>query len=292
MDITLRDAEILRLLRRHRFLRSHHVATLLGGSSQQLLRRLQKLYHHGYIERPVCQLDYFKSGGSRSMVHALGNRGAAFLLRTENSARLDFSARNRFATRLFLDHALMVSDILVALEIACRQRGNARLRYADSMALTSRSDAQWSIAPRGGARIAVIPDAIFALETTRADGATDSVLFCLEADRGTMPVQSANPLRTSIARKLIAYEASWRANIFRQRFHAARVQVLTVTNSAARLESISVCASGYVSAGGLFHFSTLDEILAAPDAFLDSLLARWQPAHPQHTLAFSATSAA
>jgi hypothetical protein len=70
------------------------------------------------------------------------------------------------------------------------------------------------------------------------------------------------------------------------------VQVLTVTNSPARLESISVCASGYVSAGGLFHFTTLDEILAAPDAFLDSLLARWTPVHPQHTLAFSATAAA
>lgn len=294
MELTPRDAEILRLLRRHRFLRSNHIAALLGDSRQQLLRRLQKLYHHGYVERPPCQLDYFHRGGSLAMVYGLGNRGAAFLLRTENSVpvRLDWNARNRSATRLFLDHALMISEILVSLETACRARGDVRLRHSEELAHSARGDtARWSIPARGMERTAVIPDAVFALERTQPDGSTDSVLYCLEADRGTMPVQSANQHRTSIARKLTAYETSWRTNIFRQRFNATRVQVLTVTTSAARLDSITACAGNRVSAAGLFHFTAFPDILVSSAQFLDSLLMRHVHSLPQSDIGFSRRTA-
>jgi len=277
MELTPRDVEILRLLRRHRFLRSNHIAALLGDSRQQLLRRLQKLYHHGYVERPLCQLDYFHRGGSLAMVYGLGNRGAAFLLRTENSSpiRLDWNARNRSATRQFLDHALMISEILVTLETASRARGDVRFRHAEELEHSAHGDAaRWSITARGVEHITVIPDAVFALERMQMDGSTDSVFYCLEADRGTMPVQSANEHRTSIARKIAAYETSWRTNIFRQRFNATRVQILTVTTSAARLDSITACARIRVSAAGLFHFVRFSNILASPTDFIDFLLAR------------------
>lgn len=277
MKLTPRDAEILRLLRRHRFLRSNHVADLLGESRQQLLRRLQRLYHHGYVERPLNQLDYFHRGGSQQMVHGLGNRGVAFLLRKESSVpmRLDWNARNRSATRLFLDHALMISDVLVALETACRACGDVRIRYSDELPHSARGDAsRWNIFARGGERMSVIPDAMFTLERTRVDGSVESVLYCLEADRGTMPVQSANPHRTSIARKFSAYETSWRTNVFRQRFSAARVQVLTVTTSASRRDSIMACAHTGRSAPGLFQFAAFSDISASPALFLDSLLKR------------------
>jgi len=294
MELTPRDAEILRLLRRHRFLRSNHIAALLCDSRQQLLRRLQKLYHHGYVERPLCQLDYFQRGGSLAMVYGLGNRGAAFLLRAEKSVpvRLDWNARNRSATRLFLDHALMISEILVALETACRARGDVRLRHTEELEHSAHGDAaRWSITAHGAEHITVIPDAVFALERTQADGSTDSVLYCLEADRGTMPVQSANQHRTSIARKLTAYETSWRTNIFRQRFNATRVQVLTVTTSAARLDSITDCASSQVSATGLFHFTAFTDILVSSAQFLDSLLTRHVHSLPQSDISFSRRTA-
>ena len=218
------------------------------------------------------------------MVYGLGNRGAAFLLRRENSTpiRLDWNARNRNTTRLFLDHALMISEILVALETACRARGDVRLRHAEELEHSAHGDvARWSITARGAEHITVIPDAVFALERTQADGSTDSVLYCLEADRGTMPVQSANQHRTSIARKLTAYETSWRTYIFRQRFNATRVQVLTVTTSAARLDSIKDCASAQVSAAGLFHFTAFTDILVSSARFLDSLLTRHVQLLPQ-----------
>ena len=129
MELTPRDADMLRLLRRHRFLRSHHIAALLGGSRQQLLRRLQKLYHHGYVERPTCQLDYYQQPGSRSIAYGLASRGAAHLRRVDNIpfSELDWISRNRAVKRLFLEHALMVSYIMVALEIASQKRGEMRL---------------------------------------------------------------------------------------------------------------------------------------------------------------------
>ena len=277
MKLTARDAEILRLLRRHRFLRSNHIAALLRDSRQQLLRRLQKLYHHGYVERPPCQLDYFHRTGSQAMVYGLGNRGAAFLHRTESSVpiRLDHNARNRSATRLFLDHALMISDVLVALETTCRACGDVRIRYAEELPHSANGDvSRWSIADSSGERTAVIPDAVFALERTRADGTVDSVLYCLEADRGTMPVQSSNPHRSSIARKFSAYETSWRTSVFKQRFNASRVQVLTVTTSATRRTSIMECAYTSRRSPGLFQFVALSDIHASPVAFLDFLRTR------------------
>ena len=77
--LTERDREIIRLVHRHRFLRSTQIMALIGGSSQQLLRRLKLLYHHGFLDRPRAQLDYYHQGGSRHIVYGLGNKGRALL---------------------------------------------------------------------------------------------------------------------------------------------------------------------------------------------------------------------
>ena len=52
MQLTERDRKIIQQVGRHRFLRSRHIIALIGGSPQQLLRRLKLLFHHGYLERP------------------------------------------------------------------------------------------------------------------------------------------------------------------------------------------------------------------------------------------------
>lgn len=281
MELTPRDAEILRLVQRHRFLRSHQLAALIGGSRQQLLRRLQSLYHHGFVERPLAQIDYYQRGGSQSMVYGLANRGAAHLARADGHSvpRLDWNVRNRHTTRLFLEHALMISEIIVALELAARSiPGVHILHHGES--------SKWKIPMRGSAPVTVIPDALFSIQHN-----ADTILFALEADRGTMPVQSANRSRSSIARKLTAYEASWRANIFRQRFDATRVQVLTITTSAARLASITEHARSHVSAAGLFHFTTLAQLTASPTKFLATLVDNKTPATAQATFEFAALPA-
>ena len=53
------DVEIVRQLARHRFLRSTHIAALVGRSLDRTNDRLSRLFHAGYIDRPRAQLDYY-----------------------------------------------------------------------------------------------------------------------------------------------------------------------------------------------------------------------------------------
>jgi len=79
LRLTERDRAIVRLVHRYRFLRSSQIASLVGINSQGLLRRLQLLYHLGFLERPRAQIDYYHRGGSREMVYGLGSKGTSLL---------------------------------------------------------------------------------------------------------------------------------------------------------------------------------------------------------------------
>ena len=248
-------------------MRSHQIADLVGGSRQQVLRRLQRLYHHGYLERPACQIDYYQTGGSRSIAYGLAGRGAAHLRRVDDTpfSRLDWTSRNRSVKRLFLEHALMVSDIMVALEIACRQRGDVRLLIEHEIPLpvathNQRAPFQWTVTGSGKDKLGVISDRVFAMEF--GDN-RERILCFLEADRGTMPVERAKHDASSIARKLHAYALTWKAGIHRSRFGTSRVRVLTVTSGESRCENIRAVASSVRIGSGLFVQTIIQS--AVPD---------------------------
>src|SRR6266404_5000054 len=84
LRLTERDRDILALVRRHRFLVSDDIKALVSGSQQQILRRLQRLFHHGYLDRPRSQLNYFHQGGSNSIVYGLDRKGAKVLAAEPN----------------------------------------------------------------------------------------------------------------------------------------------------------------------------------------------------------------
>src|SRR5512134_564936 len=75
--ITERDVAILEATARHRFVRSTHVQALMPDEpAVKILRRLHKLYHNGYVDRPRAQIDYHLSGGgSKPMAYGLTSRG-------------------------------------------------------------------------------------------------------------------------------------------------------------------------------------------------------------------------
>ena len=272
MDFTARDAEILRAMNRHRFLRSHQIADLVGGSRQQVLRRLQKLYHHGYVERPTCQLDYYQRPGSRSIAYGLANRGAAHLRRVDNTpfSRLDWTSQNRAVKRLFLEHALMVSDIMVALEIACRKRGDLRLLIEHEIPLPEstnreRDPFRWTVTVSGKQKLGVIPDRVFALEFTASK---ERILCFLEADRGTMPIRRGGLDASSFERKFVAYEETWRREIHTLRFGDKRLRVLAVTDNEERAAHLQLACASLHAGQGIFLFSTRQRIAEAGDALL------------------------
>ena len=268
MQLTERDRDIIRLIHRHRFLRSHQIIALLGGSPQHLLRRLKLLYHHGFLERPRAQIDYYHQGGSRHIIYGLGNKSWTFLKQELGVAfrEVSWGEKNRAVGRMFLEHALLVSDVMVAIELACRKRDGIRLLYEDQLALRSeRQPFQWRVKRQDGIKLGVIPDRVFALEYLDQNGQTQRVHFFLEADRGTMPVVRSGLTQTSFYRKLLAYEATWTQKIHQRHLGIHRFRVLTVTTIAARVKSLLEACSQLKRGHGLFLFA--DRTVLEKDLF-------------------------
>ena len=273
MQMTPRDLDILRQIAAHRFLRSSQIAALVGGSAQQVLRRLRLLFHHGYLERPCAQIDYYHNGGgSQEMVYGLASRGAGRLRRDLDMpfSRMDWSGKNKRAGRLFLEHALMVSDIMVALEFACRKSPGIRLLTdADiplpPVAKKSREPFHWHVNLSTRHRVGVIPDSVFGLEYADLPEGRNRAWFFLEADRGTMPVLRQNLDQTSFFRKMLAYEATWTQSIHRTRLGVHRFRVLTITNSPERAANLAAACGQLERGQGLFLFGDSAALLAGDD---------------------------
>ncbi len=272
MQLTERDREIIRLVDRHRFLHSSQIVALIGGSSQQLLRRLKLLYHHGFLERPRAQLEYYRQSGSHHIVYGLGNKGGTLLKQEFGIAlrRVSWGEKNRAVGRIFLEHALLVSDVMVTIELACRKRGFQLLTEKELAPPDKKQPFRWRVNINNRLQLGIIPDRVFALEIPDADGKRQRRYFFLEADRGTMPVKRRNLSQTSFYRKLIAYEATWSQNLHRTRFGFNRFRVITVTTSAGRRNSLVEACSELERGRGLFLFT--DHSILSDDIFSSAWL--------------------
>lgn len=250
LQLTNRDRQIIRHVFRHRFLRSTHILALIDGSKQQTLRRLQGLYHHGYLDRPRAQIDYYRRG-SRAMVYALGNKGMALLEREDGIPRrkLNWTADNRTVTRFFMEHTLAVAEAMVAIEYSCRKQGIELIPHSDIAF-------KWSVPVRYNdavVTVGIIPDRVFGLRDKKRPNEIAWVF--IEADRATMPVQRRSLKQTSFARKLIAYHETWRRKVLADDF--PRFRVLTVTTSEDRVEHLLKAnrTLGQGKGSGLFLFT-------------------------------------
>jgi DNA-binding Lrp family transcriptional regulator len=256
IQLTGRDREIIRLVHRHRFLRSHQIVALLSASPQQVLRRLKSLYHHGFLTRPRAQLEYYQRGGTRPIVYGLSSKGGK-LLEQELGITVSGNENDDGVGRMFLDHALLVSDVMVSIELACRNSGDIRLLYEDQLTLQSEQNQfQWRVKVHDhGVMLGVFPDRVFALEYADHGGQMQRVYFFLEADRGTMPVVRSGLTQTSFFRKLLAYEATWTQKVHQRKLGIHRFRVLTVTTNAMRITSLLEACSRLKRGHGLFLFA-------------------------------------
>lgn len=272
-----RDWQIIRVVHRHRFLRSDQIVAFIGGSQQQIVRRLQLLFHHGYLERPQAQLESYYRPGSRTIVYGLGNKGEE-LLRREFGITVSWRDKNRAAGRMLLEHTLLVADVMMSIELACRKRGDVQVVYEDDLAIgTERQPFQWRVTIPSGEKLTIIPDFVFALDYPDVAGQNQRAYFFLEADRGTMPVKRHSLSQTSFYRKLLAYETTWVQDIHRQQLGIHRFRVLTVTTIPKRVETLAQACSELKRGHGLFLFA--NESILSGDVF--SRL--WQTGKPGET---------
>jgi hypothetical protein len=241
----------------------------VGGSKQQIVRRLQLLYHHGYLERPHAQLEYYGKSGSRHLIYGLGNKAAGVLKNGARSRDSRWSEKNRSVRRVFFEHALLVSDIMVSFELSCRATAGIKFVSADELKLPGSTDSQikWRVRLNGHARLGIIPDRMFALDSVGGDGRVNRAFFFLEADRGTMPVIRKNLAQSSCYRKLLAYEATWTQRLHHKVLGLHRFRVLTVTKSAKRVDAVLRACAQLKSGRGLFLFCDEAAFKAEDDIF-------------------------
>ncbi len=189
-----------------------------------------------------------------------------------------WSERNNVIGRIYLEHTLFVSDVMVAIELACQKHGGIRLLYEEQLALRSqRQPFGWRVKIQNGWKLGVVPDRVFALEFPDASGNSQRAYFFLEADRGTMPVTRQTLSQTSFVRKLLAYEATWTQKIHQRQLGIHRFRVLTVTTSAARVKSLIDACSQLERGHGLFLFA--DKTILSGDIFSRV----WQSGKPGET---------
>ena len=277
--LTEDDVAIIRHIARHRFLRSTHIAALVGRSLDRTNDRLLRLFHAGYVDRPRAQLDRFPTSGTAPMLYALADRGARLLHQRGElvSAPVAWSRKNRKVQRPFIDHQIEIVDFQVALQRALSTRADVRLFFeGERSAAASRQQEPEARCPfilsarlsqNGIVRnVSVVPDLVFALHF--ADGTRRN--YTVEIDRGTMPVSRSGPEQTSIARKMRVYLAAHAAKQHQREFGWTSFRVLFVTTTPERIETM-IDAARHSQArrhgvgASLFWFSTFAEIKEAAD---------------------------
>ena len=239
------DVAIVRHLARYRFLRSTHIAALVGRSLDRTNDRLHLLYHAGYVDRPRAQLEFYPVG-SAPMVYALADRGARLLIERDGFelAHVEWSRKNFEARRPFIEHQLELVDFIVAVQCAPAARSDVCLlsqsdiiaSLPESTRKTGNPLAMKVKLSRDGAvhQVGVVPDTAFGLKFP--DGSRRC--FMVEIDRGTMPVERKNPKLTSYQRKMHAYLGAHAAKLHERQFGWKTFRVLTVTTDEHRLRSM------------------------------------------------------
>jgi protein involved in plasmid replication-relaxation len=285
--LTERDIDAVIAVAVHRFLFSHQIARLVGGSPRKMKYRLKHLWAHGYLDRPKNQRVYlsaFYDEGNLPLVYALGRRGAKLLAERGYPVddKLDWTTKNTRPVPHTFAHTIETAETMIAIDLACRESGAAHLidhhqllpylppatrdlpdpfackvsiplndlaRYLPKIARTLREPL----------KITVVPDRVFTLlypDNTRHN-------FALELDRGTMDIKSKSLLaKANVRKKIAGYFFASKQNLHNQLWGFQGMRVLIVTTSEARIRNM-IAAQREVTGdtrGGLFLYSTLERL--------------------------------
>ena len=261
------DIDIVRQLARYRFLRSTHIAALIGRSLDRTNDRLSRLFHAGYLDRPRAQLDYYPTAGSAPIAYALADRGARLLIERYgvDFANVEWSRKNREAGRPFIEHQLETIDFYVSPPMGRGRTAETCDSFTHDEIIAAFPEQQRNARNPLALRVrlahdgvthdvGVVPDLVFGLRFP--DGSRRC--FMVEIDRGTMPISRADISQTSFERKMRAYLTAHAAKQHERQFGWKTFRVLTVTTDQNRMRSMmeALCSSAFRTAPALRCFSS------------------------------------
>jgi hypothetical protein len=190
--LTERDKAIIAAVSRYRFLTTSLILSLVPGSRQNVTRRLQRLFHAGFLDRPRAQLPLRYSGEISEIVYC-------------PTSKAGMGRGYKPVTSLFLAHALAVSETLIRIELDCLTQRVHFISEHEILAATADSDTrhfQWRVQVKTDTtkeQIGIIPDGAFAIERTDAGATPRRLYFFLEVGR-TSRSPSPSPSSMRITR--------------------------------------------------------------------------------------------
>jgi hypothetical protein len=262
--LTERDLRLLANLERLRLASGEQLAALDGGSPQNVSRALLALWENDYVERLLGQMEtrvLYK--GSFPLIYGLTRPGAWLLRKHGYEVRrrvLYETDKQRQAGWRFIEHRVDITEFMVRLELACRDRSDAAL--IERSKIIERADHERRIRLVANVRVdgehkllSVDPDEAFGL---RLPGAQKDNFYFLELDRGEMPVhRRKNKEQTYFAKKMLTYYEANRAGEHEREFGLANFRVLTVTTTKDRVSQMIEAQKEFTNDRGsnLFLFS-------------------------------------
>jgi hypothetical protein len=231
---------------------------------REIRRRLQLMYHHGYVQRK-------KLGDGELVAYTLGNRGAEELTLYYGIDRkeIDWTTRSRETAERYIQHTLMVTRFRHAIEVALRDWPALQLAlWEPGGAFLAKVTYQDTVRTPEGSRTQVVegtvkPDSLFEI-VEDAKG----IHYFPEADRSTM----SNARYLAKLKAYYAFYATYVRN--NPSSPIKRMRVLTITRSEARKDNLRKIAQQISpEAKNLFWFICEQAYLGNPhEIFRDN----WQ----------------
>jgi Replication-relaxation len=273
----MRTAElnILRLLNRRSLGRTNFIALGAGGSAEHNRKMLYELARKG-------QIRWHKPEGGQSQARAYpstffniyeNNNASKKLLRqsgiepiSHRNVEEDDGQDTTWGPDFW--HQLLIDDVLISIEIACRQNG---LPYEDLFGLLD-LPCHVSHTINGKphtSKAAWRPDAVFRISEK---------YYALEADRGTEPVERNNLQQSSFLRKFLQIKHVFQSQLYKTDWNLDNLMVLVVTIDVGRtirsyLENKLKWKSSFI----LFHSApSLASTIKSPVPALNLITEPWQ----------------
>ena len=253
--ISERDQQLLRKLSEYRLLSTEQIRFLLYPSISRARKRVLQLYRHGLLarfSRPVRLGE-----GSSQFLHRPSRKGESLI----NASSTPRKRRARVMSETQGEHALLINDFRIALELACKSKDDMSVEFWKVDRETK------LIVPvivrRRLENVPLVPDAYFGLRIQDRD-----FFYMLEIDRGTAPL-------SRIKAKLAAYLSFWQSKSLLSQLKVPTFRLLWITSGRQRLQNllnvVKVMAAKYPRTDILFLMTQEQVRLNQPETILGKI---------------------
>jgi hypothetical protein len=239
------DPQIFDALYRHRLLTKQQIEGLLapGAKKTRIGERLQKLYHHGFLERKVMPLNPPTS----LIVYLLDRKGADALAVARGCALEDlenWDSDDKDTGTTFVRHTLLVNDAYFTIARSATVSGYALDTWADGRTLKrehKKDKITITVKRKHGGEetlpTRLYPDLYFLLRFWQGGEEKKCHRF-LELDNATETVTASVEAPSSWGMKVKRYLAYWEQGKFAARYKANGMVVLALTTNERRLANL------------------------------------------------------